>query len=57
MISFDILSKRFSLKGKGLSDARVLTMIKNEYDFTLHFLFMFIKFSNQISDERLNAVS
>ena len=38
MISFYILSKRFFLKWKGLSDARVVSITKKEYNFTVHFL-------------------
>ena len=38
MISFYILSKRFFLKHEGLSDARVTSITKKEYDFTVYFL-------------------
>ena len=38
MISFYILSTRFFLKRKGLSDARVASIIKKEYGFAVHFL-------------------
>ena len=38
IISFYILSKRLFLKRKGLSDARVVSIIKNEYGFVVHFL-------------------
>ena len=38
MISFYILSKRFFLRCKGLSDARVASIAKKEYDFAVHFL-------------------
>ena len=38
MISFCILSERFFLKRKGLSDARVISITKKEYDFVVHFL-------------------
>ena len=38
MISFYILSKRFSLKCDGLSDARVTSITKKEYGFAVHFL-------------------
>ena len=38
MISFYILSKSFSLKRKGLSDVKVVSITKNEYDFSVHFL-------------------
>ena len=33
MIRFNILSERFFLKRKGLSDARVISITKNEYGF------------------------
>ena len=38
MISFYILSERFFLKRKGLSDARVVSITKKEYDFAAQFL-------------------
>ena len=38
MISFYILSKRFSLKREGLSDARVATITKKEYGFAVQLL-------------------
>ena len=38
MISFYILSKRFFLKLKELSDATVTSLIKKEYGFAVHFL-------------------
>ena len=37
MISFYILSERFFLKRKGLSDVRVASIIRKEYAFVLHF--------------------
>ena len=37
MISFYILSKRFFLKRKGLSDGRVASVTKQEYGFAVHF--------------------
>ena len=37
MISFDTLSTRFFAKCKGLSDARVASIIKKEYGFAVHF--------------------
>ena len=45
MISFYILSERFSLKRKGLSDARVVSIIKKKKKkgFPVHFLKRFIK--------------
>ena len=36
-ISFDILSIRFFLKRKELSDARVASINKKEYGFAAHF--------------------
>ena len=44
MISFYIISKRFFLKRKGLSDARVLSLNKKEYGFAVHLLERFILF-------------
>ena len=38
MISFYILSKRFFLKCKGLSEARIPPITKKEYGFVVHFL-------------------
>ena len=38
MINFYILSTRFFLKYKGLSDVRVVSITKKEYGFTVHFL-------------------
>ena len=38
MINFFILSKRFFLKRKGSSDARVATMAKEEYVFSTIFI-------------------
>ena len=38
IISFYILSKRFSLQHEGLSDAKVASITKKEYGFTVHFL-------------------
>ena len=37
MIRFYILSKRFLLKCKGLSEARVLSVTKKEYGFAKNF--------------------
>ena len=37
MISFCILSERFFVKRKELSDAREASITKKEYDFTVHF--------------------
>ena len=37
MISFYILSKRLSLKRKGLSNARVVSITKKEYGFAVNF--------------------
>ena len=44
MIIFYILSKIIFLKLEELSDARVLSMIKKEYGFAVHFLYWFIKY-------------
>ena len=44
MISFYIISKRFFLKRKGLSDAKVLSLNKKEYGFAVHLLERFILF-------------
>ena len=38
MINFYILSERFFLKRKRLSDARVALITKKEYGFAVHFL-------------------
>ena len=38
MISFYILSKRFSLRREKISDARVVSITKIESDFEVHFL-------------------
>ena len=38
IISFNSLCKRFFLKGKGLSDARVVLITKKEYGFAVSFL-------------------
>ena len=43
MISFYVLSKRFSLKRKGLSYVRVASITKKEYGFAVPFLHRFIK--------------
>ena len=37
MVSFYIISERFLLKRKGLSDARVASMTKKEYGFSVQF--------------------
>ena len=37
MISFYILSNKFFLKHKGLSEARVVSITKNEYGFQVYF--------------------
>ena len=37
MISFYILSKRFHLKRKGLSDARIISITKKEYGVKAYF--------------------
>ena len=51
MISFHILSKRFSQERERLSDARVTSITKNENEFQVHFLQKFIKSLKSISDE------
>ena len=38
MISFYILPKRLFLKREGLSDARIVSITKKEYGFTVPFL-------------------
>ena len=43
MINFYILSKRLILKREGLSEARVASITKKEYGFTVHVLQRFIK--------------
>ena len=43
MINFYILSKEFFLKCKELSDARVASITKKEYGFSVDFLQKFIK--------------
>ena len=51
MINFYIISKKSFLKREGLSDSRVVSINKKEYDFAVHFLQRFTKFSKSISDE------
>ena len=43
MISFYTLSKRFFLKREGLSDARVTSITKTKYCFSVHFFQIFLK--------------
>ena len=50
-VSFYILSKRFFLKYKVLSDVRVLSINKKEYDSEVHFVQRFIKSLKLMSDE------
>ena len=57
MISLYILSKWLCMKHKGLSQQRVVSIAKNEYRFTVHFLEKLIKFLKSISDEWLNSIS
>ena len=45
IISFYILSKRCFLKREKLSDTRVVSITKNEYGFTVNFLYRFKKSS------------
>ena len=51
MTSFYILSRRFFLKRKKLSDARVASKIKKEYSFSVHFLEKFMKSLKSLSDK------
>ena len=53
MISFYILFKRFFLKRKGLSDARVASVTKKECGFAVHFCKKSLK---SISDKLLNEI-
>ena len=46
MIGFYIFFLKI-LKRKGLSDARVVSITKKEYDFEIHFLQRFVKFHSQ----------
>ena len=50
MISFHILPKRFFRKRKRLSDARVVSIIKEKYGFALQFFGRYVKSSLSISD-------
>ena len=43
MISSYILSKRFFLKREEISDARVVSVTKNEYGFAVYFLYRFVE--------------
>ena len=54
-ISFYIPSRRFVLKYEDLSDARVLSIAKKKFGFTVHFLSRFIKPWKSISDEWLSG--
>ena len=56
IMSFYILSRRFFLKCKWLSDTRVASRTKNEYGFDMYFLYRFIKSWKSISVELLNAI-
>ena len=56
IISFYILPKIFSLKHKRLSDARLASIIKEEYGFAVHFLQRLIKSWKSISYEWLNTI-
>ena len=51
MINLYILSKRFFLKRKELSDARVVSITKNEYRFAVHFLLRLIESGMSVSNE------
>ena len=50
IITFYIMPERFVLKGKGLSDAIVVSINKKEYGFAVHFLVDIQKFLKSISD-------
>ena len=56
MISSHILSIRFFLKCKGLSDARVTSITKKEYGFAVHFFVKINKILKSISDEFWDAI-
>ena len=56
MINFHIVSKRFFLKCKELSDRRVVSITKREYGSTVDFLKRFIKSWKSISDEWLECL-
>ena len=58
MVSFYIISERFSLKIKGLSDARVASIFKKENASAVHFIYIYIftKPYNSISDESWDAI-
>ena len=56
IISFYFLSKRFFLKREGLSDARVASVTKKEYDFAAYFSQRFKKSLKWISDEWLDRI-
>ena len=49
--------KRIFLYLKGLSDASVVSLTKNEYDLSVHFLWILMKSLVLISDEWLDAIS
>ena len=49
MVSFSILSKRFCLKRKGLSDSGVVSVVKK--NMAVHSWQIFIKFLKSIPDE------
>ena len=56
VIRFYIFSKRFFLKRKALSNARVVSISKNEHAFALLFVKRFITSGNSVSDEWLNPI-
>ena len=51
ILYFYILSGRLFLKSKGLSNARVLSITKNEYAFEVNFLQRSMKSLNSMPDE------
>ena len=59
IISFYILSKRFLLKHKGLSDAKVASITKKEYSIIWFCIVVFVKIPKvlkSLSDERLKVI-
>ena len=55
MINCLILSKRKFLKRKKLSGEKVVSVTKEKYGLTVHFLSLFIKYLELISNELLIA--
>ena len=48
--------ERFFLNLKGLSDARVASLTKKEYDSEVHFLWILMKSLELISDEGFSSI-